>query len=326
MIDFSTVTDIMLGNQQVTQIEDSLGNVLWSGTPTPPAPTTDEYFYVEDISGSDNTLSIKKSSSNAPTIEVFKSTDGTNWSSIGNTDTTAITATVPANSKLYLKAVADRWGTGDSNYNTISMVSYFNVGGNTMSLLYGDNFENQTTFPTAKNNVFPNLFKNTQVVSAANLELPATTLVNYCYYGMFRDCSALTTAPVTLPSTTLVNYCYQYMFNGCKSLTTAPTLPATTLTYYCYGNMFFGCTSLTTTPVLPATTLVLGCYYYMFDGCSSLNTVTTYADDISASLCLNNWLSNVAATGDFFNLGSPAPTYPSGVSGIPQGWTEHTSL
>lgn len=318
MIDLSQVTDIMLGNETVTQIEDSLGNVLWSATPPP------NYFYVEDASGSDNTLSIKKSNNNAPTIEVFKSTDGTNWTSMGNTDTTAITATVPANSKLYLKAVADRWGTGDSYYNDISMVSYFNVGGNTMSLLYGDNFENQTTFPTVDNNIFPNLFKNTQVVSAADLELPATTLVNYCYYGMFLGCTSLTTAPVTLPATTLVNYCYQYMFQGCTSLTTAPALPATTLAYYCYGSMFLGCTSLTTAPALPATTLALGCYYTMFSGCTSLNTVTTYADDISASNCLNNWLYDVSATGDFYNLGSV--TYPSGASGIPTGWTEHTSL
>lgn len=35
MIDLSQVTDIMLGNETVTQIQDSLGNVLWSATPTP---------------------------------------------------------------------------------------------------------------------------------------------------------------------------------------------------------------------------------------------------------------------------------------------------
>ena len=321
MLDLSQVTDILLGNTPVEQVSDSRGNVLWSAAPV----VLPNYFYVEDISGSNNTLSIVKSNANAPTIEVFKSTDRTNWSSMGTTDTTAITATVPANSKLYLKAVADRWGTGDSYYNTISMVSYFNVGGNTMSLLYGDNFENQTTFPTANNNIFPKLFKNTQVVSAADLELPATTLVDYCYYSMFIDCTTLTTAPVTLPATTLVNYCYQYMFQGCTALTTAPALPATTLTTYCYHQMFNGCTALTTAPELPATTLVLGCYHSMFNGCSSLNSVTSYAQDISATNCTSNWLNGVAAQGDFYNLGGA--TYTSGdPSGIPSGWTEHNSL
>jgi hypothetical protein len=62
----------------------------------------------------------------------------------------------------------------------------------------------------------------------------------------------------------------------------------------------------------------------MFYGCTQLNNVTTYADNISATNCLNNWLSGVSATGDFYNLGSANP--PSGSSGIPSGWTVHTSI
>jgi hypothetical protein len=88
--------------------------------------------------------------------------------------------------------------------------------------------------------------------------------------------------------------------------------------------MFRGCTSLTTAPALPATSLREKCYAYMFQNCSSLNSITTYASNISASSCLYNWMDGVAAQGDFWNLGSA--TYESGVSGIPSGWTEHTSL
>jgi hypothetical protein len=55
-----------------------------------------------------------------------------------------------------------------------------------------------------------------------------------------------------------------------------------------------------------------------------INSITTYANDISATDCLFNWLSGVASTGDFYNLGGA--TYPTGTSGIPTGWTEHTSL
>ena len=88
--------------------------------------------------------------------------------------------------------------------------------------------------------------------------------------------------------------------------------------------MFYGCTSLTTAPELPATTLIANCYNNMFSSCSSLNKIITYAADISATNCLIDWVSGVAATGDFYNLGGA--TYPSGTSGIPTGWTEHTSL
>ena len=150
-------------------------------------------------------------------------------------------------------------------------------------------------------------------------ELPATTLAPNCYDSMFGSCTSLTTAP-TLPATTLASNCYEFMFQNCTSLTTAPTLPATTLASSCYYSMFYGCNSLTTAPELPAKTLAEGCYYNLFDNCTSLNNVTVYADDISALDCTTNWLSNVASSGTFRNLGSVI--YPTGASGIPSGWTE----
>ena len=150
-------------------------------------------------------------------------------------------------------------------------------------------------------------------------ELPATTLAPNCYDSMFVSCTSLTTAH-TLPATTLASNCYEYMFHGCTSLTTAPALPATTLVSSCYYGMFYGCNSLTTAPELPAKTLVEGCYYNLFDNCTSLNNVTVYADDISGTDCTTNWLSNVASSGTFRNLGSVI--YSTGASGIPSGWTE----
>ena len=150
-------------------------------------------------------------------------------------------------------------------------------------------------------------------------ELPATTLAPNCYDSMFGSCTSLTTAP-ELPATTLAYNCYEFMFQNCHSLTTAPALPATTLASSCYYSMFYGCNSLTTAPELPAKTLAEGCYYNLFDNCTSLNNVTVYADDISALDCTTNWLSNVASSGTFRNLGSVI--YPTGASGIPSGWTE----
>jgi len=123
---------------------------------------------------------------------------------------------------------------------------------------------------------------------------------------------------------TLADSCYYQMFSGCTSLTAAPVLPATTLAEWCYIAMFRGCTSLKEAPKLPAPILVNGCYEYMFRGCTSLTTVVTYAQVISATDCLTNWLDGVSTGGDFFNLGTAA--YPTGSSGIPSGWTIHTSI
>ena len=150
-------------------------------------------------------------------------------------------------------------------------------------------------------------------------KLPATTLATNCYREMYSGCTALTTAP-ELPATTLASRCYSYMFYRCTSLTTAPSLPATELTDYCYSHMFDGCTALNTAPQLPATTLAQGCYKQMFQNCNMLNSITMLAINISASNCLNDWVSNVAATGTFTKAASMT-SLPTGVNGIPEGWT-----
>ena len=93
-----------------------------------------------------------------------------------------------------------------------------------------------------------------------------------CFNRLFKDCASLTQAP-ELPATTLVDGCYWEMFSGCTSLTQAPELPATKTDRYCYQYMFSGCTSLTKAPVLPATFLAGYCYYSMFSGCTSLSEI-----------------------------------------------------
>lgn len=152
-----------------------------------------------------------------------------------------------------------------------SATGNFDIQGNMMSLLYGDNYKGQTDL-TGKNFAFYSLFYgNTKVINTENLSLPATTLAEFCYNNMFSGCASLITAAV-LPATTLANVCYSSMFQNCTSLVNAPELPAETLAGSCYSYMFQGCTSLTTAPKLPATTLASWCYGYMFNRCTNLTT------------------------------------------------------
>lgn len=97
-------------------------------------------------------------------------------------------------------------------------------------------------------------------------------------------------------------------------------LPATTLTKACYDNMFYGCTNLTKAPDLPATTLTGWCYTGMFKDCTNLNSIKCLATDISASECTDLWLEGTAATGTFTKAASMT-SWPTGTSGIPDGWT-----
>lgn len=283
-------------------------------------------FYIEDISGSTNTVTIKRNNDSSPSFAVQKSTDGTTWINMGTVSTTGITASIPANGKLYLRAKTNNWSKGNSStgiklHTYISTSENCNVGGNIMSLLYGSDFTGyETVFPNNAKYIFHCLFyDNTHIISAENLILPATTLANSCYAHMFYGCSSLTIAPV-LPATTLSGTCYQSMFRNCTSLTTAPVLPATTLGATCYQNMFRDCTSLTTAPELPATILAQNCYNNMFYGCTSLNYIKCLATNISASDCTKDWVSGVAAEGTFVK--DPNMTdWATGNNGIPSDWT-----
>ena len=148
----------------------------------------------------------------------------------------------------------------------------------------------------------------------------------YAFYRLFEYNTAIKEVSSSfLPATTLATACYQSMFSGCSNLVNAPALPATTLASNCYSNMFYNCTSLTTAPELPATTLASNCYRYMFERCRSLNYIKMLATDLSASYCLDEWVSGVASSGTFVK--NPAmTTLPTATSsndyvGIPNGWT-----
>jgi hypothetical protein len=136
-------------------------------------------FYIEDISGSANTVSITKANASSPTLTIEYSTDGITWTTkTMNSTTTANTFELPANGKLYLRGVNNVWCNNNySYYITITATSNHNVGGNSMSLLYGSEFEGITSFPTSNSRVFTSLFReNTTLINTKDLQLPATTL------------------------------------------------------------------------------------------------------------------------------------------------------
>ncbi len=293
--------------------------------------------YITFVAKENGTFTFTSQNSNV----ISYSTDG------GETWTQGNSVSVNTNDKVMWKGtMTSELSQGVGNF---SSTAEFDVQGNAMSLLYGDNYKGQLDL-TEKNYAFNNLFKNNnKIISAKNLslpattlesgcygymfygctslttapKLPATTLASQCYYSMFQKCTSLTTAP-ELPATTLAEYCYMNMFQGCTSLTTAPELPVTTLVRNCYSSMFYGCTSLTTAPELPATTLVENCYDYMFKGCTSLNYIKCLATDISARNCTNNWVSSVASNG-IFTKAMSMNDWTTGVNGIPTGWTVQTA-
>ena len=308
---------LTIGGKIVDRIKIN-NEVVWENVQT-------DYFYIESL-GDGNTISVVNkgdgSTTNVtPTLEYSK--DKNTWNTItfdwtSGEHTTELPIKLNTGEKMYFRNDTHKFSNSYNKYITFSSTVSSNVGGDIRTLSNYLDVNNETK---PKLNMFCNLFYNNKyIVNASNLRLSYTTLEWSCYGGMFNGCTSLTTAPTELPATTLGQYCYSGMFQSCSKLTSAPALPATTLISNCYYGMFRYCTSLTTAPELPATTLVSNCYYGMFRDCTSLNSITVYADDISASNCTNNWLSGVASSGTFHNLGSAI--YPTGPSGIPSGWTE----
>ena len=263
----------------------------------PPGPDYTEPFYVENITNANETLTISRSGgSSAPALTIQYSSDRTNWSNLGST-TSTLTKTLTPGQKIYLRCNTNHWSSGSNYYNRIYNIS--KVGGNIMSLLYGSNFTgNEKRFPTTDTYIFNYIFggtptnKNTILLSANELLLPATTLTDYCYSYMFRYCTVLASAP-ELPATTLKNSCYASMFQEC---------------------------SLTETPLLPAKILVNRCYFSMFLNCSKLNKVTCLAtSNINVSNSTYKFVNGASAAGTFIK--AKGVTWPSGQNGIPSGWT-----
>ena len=245
--------------------------------------------------------------------------DGETWVEITNGESTPI---VPAFTKILWKGEITPVtsgsipGVGRFSNTTIK----FDVEGNIMSLLHGDDFADKFDL-TGPTNTFRFLFYTTNVVHAHNLILPYI-LANSCFRDMFHNCACLLTPP-KLPAPRIGQYAYRSMFQGCTSLQYAPELPATSLASSCYYGMFNGCASLTKAPFLPYVSVVTSMYGSMFAHCPKLNYVhmnlasASWNDSNTA-----NWLLDVSPTGTFvisdqvqWNLEDHI-----GESGIPEGW------
>ena len=245
--------------------------------------------YMQTVALEDGTISfnILRSMGTDMIASISYSTDnGETWTTTNNTNEKSeniqISVNVQTGDKVLWKGDAKQLGFYDYDENVdnyvgsfFSSTCEFDAKGNIMSLIYGDNYKNNTTIEY--NGQFVRLFNDYEerlecnVVNAKDLSLPATILTEYCYNNMFGNCTSLETAP-EFPVASLATNCYNNMFGNCTSLATAPQLPSTSLASACYAGMFFGCTSLTTAPELPATTLEQNCYCAMFQGCTSLTT------------------------------------------------------
>ena len=284
------------------------------------APPTHDYSkdYLTFVAETDNVTFVL---SNGVSSNVFQYSldSGSTWNDlrIGQTS-----PSINNGEKILFKAASGLSINNEAGIGTIRPSASASVEGNIMSLVYGDNFSAQTTITS--NLQLRKLFSGaTNITSAENMVLPATTLSKQCYSQMFQGCTSLLKAPKTIGSSAMTwngDYTMSDMFHGCTSLTTVSPnlLPALNLGKQCYWYMFEDCSSLTTAPQLLAPTINTNSYNGIFKNCSSLNNVTCLATNPSTSNT-NDWLYGVAPSGTFTKAANSSWT--SGTNGIPNGWT-----
>ena len=225
---------VMIGNSAVSAVYIGSTKIYPSGPPD----YSKQYLTFEVVNSGNVTITASNTDV-AKTIQ-YSTDNGSTWTSL-TTSTTAqeLGGTLNVGDKVLVKGTNTAYGTS-SNYNRFGGTAKVNVYGNIMSLISGDNFANNKTLTDSY--TFYRLFTNTNLLSAENLILPATTLASGCYNNMFRDCTSLTTAP-ELPATKLADRCYQYMFSGCRSLNYIKCLATNISATNCTSNWVRGVAS-----------------------------------------------------------------------------------
>ena len=252
-------------------------------------PYENQYLTFEVIEGGKVVWSVVNNLA-AKTIQ-YSLDDGMTWESITSSRDNPFFE-VNAGDKILFKGTNSNYATYPRTNKFYGSTIKYNIYGNIMSLFYGDDFIGKEEFPSTSSTI-TDIFRQTNVVEAHNLILPAKTMTPFCYSGMFLNCKQLISAP-KLPSRIMAEKCYAAMFDECELLETAPELLAVTLADYCYLNMFNGCTSLN--------------YIKM-----------TAKDTARGSGSLMDWVDGVSSSGTFVK--DRYAEIGIGTSGIPQGWT-----
>ena len=205
----------------------------------------------------------------------------------------ANTETESINSGQTLSFRGNLTPTSSVGIGTFVVNKQFNLKGNCMSLLFGDDTKDCFSLE-GKNYAFYTLFAKTKVVDASELQLSAIILPRDCYSYMFSECGNLICPP------------------NLQEPNNAPTSA--------YAGMFFNCTGLQVAPILLAKSIGWGGYNYMFANCSKLNYIKALFTTTPGDNYTLNWLKGVAPSGVFVKS-KDANWDVRGVSGVPEGWT-----
>ena len=285
------------------------------------------YFTIESLQDSNQIKMQKNGSGINPTLS-YSLDDGETWTTTtisGNT----VFATINTGDKIIFKGNNTAFATAWDKYYYFTASKQFNVYGNIMSIINGDNFKENSEFDSSSTHQFAGLFRTTYLVDASNLILPALTLYVSSYNGMFRGASNLVYGPKTLPALNIPMDGYSSMFEGCVKLVEGPEILATSVSgctalnrMFCMSRNSKVTAAMTKSPILRITNPQAqnNTYQQLFCGNGNINEITILAQGTNLSFA--NWLSNANSSGVIKTLSDT--TFVSGVNGLPSGWSTET--
>ena len=252
--------------------------------------------------------------------------DGRTWVKTNNSNSSVVitTPSLTAGEKVYWKGNAIKMAipTGttaasrNNNSSIFSSTCQYDVSGNLLSLLFEDNFDDDSTHSlSGKDYCFANMFFNGLCKDCSSLIISENDVSSYCFYQTFYG-SGITKTP-QLPATTLADFCYNNTFNGCRSLTGSCVLPAKILTNSCYFSAFRS-SGIQSIEIIGENSNVTNCLRQVLRDASSCNYIKLMANPTLSNS--TEFSRNVAASGIFVKH-IDATWTTTGYDGVPTGWT-----
>ena len=254
--------------------------------PAPYEPPYDPRFRLVSLQDG-STISFTNYSSKYSIVQY--SLDGNSWT---NYDRELLT--LNNNRSIFFRAKVKAKDGGFNNNGKFMLTGKWAAKGD---IIYMYNYENPDNKTLTYTYAFHRMFNTTCLYDAHELVLSPTILASGTYHQLFMNCTDLVYGPSELPALTsnIPGDGYNQIFASCSSMIEAPIIKTLEINF---NN---------------------NAAYNMFYNCRNLNKIVSYATNYIGYD--STWMRNVAATGDFYNLGN-AQTLPY----LPSGWSVHTSL
>lgn len=241
-----------------------------------------EYFWVENNGRYNANIYVIQSGYSSDTVSVEYSYDKQKWTSLKASLMLDSYFTLAIGERAYIRGNNKTFNSSGYTYEWNGFTSnrssnVLHIGGNIMSLFYGNQFKTATAFDSSVKAHCMGMFVGfAGLTDASQLVLPVKEVSTVSTYGyMFQDCAQLKLPPVLDLDTPKNGSICQYMFYNCTALTETPDLKITKMNYYygVYAYMFYYCGSLSKITIRMASWDSYNGNYEMFKGIASKGTI-----------------------------------------------------